>query len=70
MARDVRAETLVTACPWCETNIGDAAAVVKARDGGADLPVLDIVDVVIQALGRDAKADRAPSRRRAPGRLT
>ncbi len=65
MARDSGAATLVTACPWCETNIGDAASAK-----GADLPVLDLVDVVYRALGLDeVEEGRDRPRRRAPGRL-
>jgi Fe-S oxidoreductase len=66
MANDAGAATLVTACPWCETNIGDAAS---AR--ASDLPVLDLVDVVYRAMGLDgtgAEGQQRP-RRRAPGRL-
>ena len=72
MARDVRADTLVTACPWCETNIGDASSALVATDGGPDLPVLDLVDIVLRALGPvspEVEEEEAPRKRRAPGRL-
>lgn len=65
MALDADVRALVTACPWCETNIGDASA---AEEAG--LEVVDLVDVVFRAMGLD-EAPEAPARRkRAPGRLT
>ncbi len=65
MASDSGAASLITACPWCETNIGDAASAK-----GADLPVLDLVDIVYRALGLDeVEEGRDRPRRRAPGRL-
>ncbi len=65
LAQDARAGTLVTACPWCETNIGDASAAAKAG-----LKVVDIIEVVHQALGLGAEVDGTERRkRRAPGRL-
>ncbi len=65
MAQDARADTLVTACPWCETNIGDASA---ARTAG--LRVVDIIEVVHQALRLDEAEEGTEKRkRRAPGRL-
>ncbi len=39
------AEAIVTACPWCETNFSEATA-----EKGVKLQVLDIVDLVAQAL--------------------
>ena len=44
-ARSTGAETLVTACPWCERNFLDA---VNARGDG--MGVVDIIDLVQQAL--------------------
>jgi heterodisulfide reductase subunit D len=71
MAEDVGAQ-LVTACPWCETNIGEAAAAAR-RPGGAVGPgdeVLDVVQVVERAMGLgEGAAPAAPRPRRAPGRL-
>jgi Fe-S oxidoreductase len=66
LARDVGVGTLVTSCPWCETNLSEAAL---ARDPEASLPVLDLVDVVHRALGLDGDDEKAGRRRRAPGRL-
>ena len=72
MATDVGAGTLVTACPWCESNLGEAAsacAVPPAGDGGSgrSLPVMDLVEVVAAALG----LERAPGPSRVrPGRLS
>jgi Fe-S oxidoreductase len=65
LAQDIEVGTLVTACPWCETNIGDAAA---AEEAG--LKVVDLVEVVYSALGLDQVEDASPRHRRAPGRLT
>jgi Fe-S oxidoreductase len=44
-AKATGAEALVSACPWCETNLADT---VKDRDG--KIKVYDIVDVVRMAL--------------------
>lgn len=44
--RDVGAETLVTACPWCKNNFVQA---VKA--GGNDVQVMDISEVICAAIG-------------------
>jgi Fe-S oxidoreductase len=66
MALDAGADTLVTACPWCETNIGDAGAA-----SSADLPVVDLVDIVFRALGLDDTTEERPRReRKAPRRLS
>jgi heterodisulfide reductase subunit D len=66
MARDAGVGTLVTACPWCETNIGDAGAAASA-----DIPVVDLVDVVFEALGLEEARERVPGREmRAPRRLS
>lgn len=80
LARDAGATALVTACPWCETNIGEAAA----SDPAGGPPVLDLVTVVHRALGLEAEPhgvteagrdgdegiEAEPGRkRRAPGRL-
>ena len=65
LARDAEVDTLVTACPWCETNIGDASAAVKAG-----LEVVDLVDVVFRAMGLDETATEPPRRKRTPGRLS
>ena len=44
-ARSTGAEALVTACPWCERNFGDA------MDAGGDrIKVYDIMGLVQQAL--------------------
>jgi Fe-S oxidoreductase len=68
MARDGGVETLVTSCPWCETNIGDAAKAVGGDVSGP--PVVDLVDVVHRALGIDVgEEDHAP-KRKVPGRLS
>lgn len=64
MALDADVGTLVTACPWCETNIGDASA---AEEAG--LEVLDLVDIVYRAMGLDETRESPDKRRRAPGRL-
>jgi Fe-S oxidoreductase len=65
MALDADVRTLVTACPWCETNIGDASA---AREAG--LEVVDLVELVHRAMGLEAAGVEAPKERRAPGRLS
>jgi Fe-S oxidoreductase len=65
LALDAGVTTLVTACPWCETNIGDASA---AEEAG--LEVVDLVDIVLRAMGLDEAPADAERRRRAPGRLT
>jgi len=65
MAFDAGVTTLVTACPWCETNIGDAAA---AEEAGIE--VVDLVELVWRAMGLDRGEERERPRRRAPGRLT
>jgi Fe-S oxidoreductase len=65
MALDASVGTLVTACPWCETNIGDASV---ARAAG--LEVIDLVELVHKALGLEDDAGEERGRRRAPGRLT
>jgi Fe-S oxidoreductase len=44
-ARATGADALVTACPWCERNFMDASP-----DGGKKLQVLDILQLVDQAL--------------------
>jgi Fe-S oxidoreductase len=44
-AKATGAEALVSACPWCETNLADT---VKDRDG--KIKVYDVVDVVRMAL--------------------
>ncbi|UCC93538.1 MAG: (Fe-S)-binding protein [Thermoplasmata archaeon] len=64
LAADADVGTLVTACPWCETNIGDASA---AREGG--LEVVDLVEVVFRALGLEEPSEDKRRERRAPGRL-
>jgi Fe-S oxidoreductase len=43
-AAETGAEALVTACPFCEMNLGDALA----RDGG--LSVVDIVELVLESI--------------------
>ncbi len=65
MAVDEEVGTLVTACPWCETNIGDASASEEAG-----LQVLDLIDVVFRAMGLEPEATGPKRRRKAPGRLT
>ena len=65
LAQDAEVDTLVTACPWCETNIGDASAAVKAG-----LEVVDLVDVVFRAMGLDETATEPLRRKRTPGRLS
>lgn len=65
MAIDAGVGTLVTACPWCETNIGDASA---AEEAG--LQVLDLIEVVFNAMGMDPDGTGAKRSRKAPGRLT
>jgi Fe-S oxidoreductase len=39
------AEALVTACPWCQRNFIDAVNIM-----GADLKILDITDLLKQAI--------------------
>ena len=65
MALDARVDTLVTACPWCETNIEDASAAQRAG-----LKVIDLIELVHRAMGLDDGGRDASRRRRAPGRLT
>jgi len=65
MALDAGVTALVTACPWCETNIGDASAAE-----GAGIAALDLVDVVWRAMGLEGEDGGTGSLRRAPGRLT
>ncbi len=65
LATDAGVTALVTACPWCETNIGDASAA-----GGAGMEVLDLVEVAWRAMGLEGGEARERPRRRAPGRLT
>ena len=43
--REIGAETLVTACPWCKNNFAQA---VKA--GSNDVQVLDISEVICASL--------------------
>ncbi len=64
MVQDANVDTLVTACPWCETNIGDAS-----NASNAGLEVVDLVDLVHRAMGLGARPE-GERRRRAPGRLT
>jgi heterodisulfide reductase subunit D len=66
MAEDVGIKALVTACPWCETNISDAAL---ARDPEGPLPVLDLIDVVYRAMGLEEIEEEPRRERKAPGRL-
>jgi Fe-S oxidoreductase len=65
LALDAEVNTLVTACPWCETNIGDASAAESAG-----LKVIDLIDVVSRAMGLEEVTEDTPSRRKAPGRLS
>jgi Fe-S oxidoreductase len=65
LAADAGVDTLVTACPWCETNIGDASS---ATDAG--LEVVDLVDIVYRALDLDGGTPDDRPRKRAPGRLS
>jgi Fe-S oxidoreductase len=65
LAADAGVDTLVTACPWCETNIGDASS---ATDAG--LEVVDLVDIVYRALDLDDGTPDDRPRKRAPGRLS
>ena len=65
LALDAGVNTLVTACPWCETNIGDASA---AENAG--LEVVDLIDVVFRAMGLKTDTEGTPRRRKAPGRLS
>lgn len=44
-ANSTGAEALVTACPWCESNLKNAA-----DENGRTIKVLDIIDVVRQAI--------------------
>jgi Fe-S oxidoreductase len=71
MAADASVDALVTACPWCETNIGEAATVGPPSADGSQGPlqVLDLVDIVYRAMGLDGTVDKPTRRRRAPGRL-
>jgi Fe-S oxidoreductase len=64
IARETGVDTLVTACPWCETNIGDASA---AEEAG--LPVVDLVEIVHRAMGLDVAPEGDRRRKKAPGRL-
>jgi Fe-S oxidoreductase len=65
LATEADVAALVTACPWCETNIGDAAA-----GQGASLEVMDLSEVVFRALGLDTGPEDARRRGKAPGRLS
>jgi Fe-S oxidoreductase len=44
-ARSTGAETLVTACPWCERNFKDAA-----KESGDTMGVHDIIELVLRAM--------------------
>ena len=44
-AKSTGAEVLVTACSWCKRNFLDAL-----REGGEDLKVYDLVELLTQAL--------------------
>ena len=47
-ARSTGAETLVTACPWCERNFKDAAT-----ESGNHIGVHDVVELVLKAMGKE-----------------
>lgn|GEM_PF-1702738 len=44
-ARDAGAQALISACPFCETNLSAASQI-----GNSPLPVYDIIDLVSDAL--------------------
>jgi Fe-S oxidoreductase len=44
-AREVGAEAIVSACPWCKRNLLDAAG-----ETGCDIQVLDIIELLQQAM--------------------
>ena len=45
-AKSVKADALVTACPWCERNFKDTL-----EDNGDNYPVYDVVEIMNQSLG-------------------
>ncbi|MHB8897013.1 MAG: (Fe-S)-binding protein [Candidatus Geothermincolia bacterium] len=50
-ALETGAEALVTCCPFCEMNLQDAAGIA------AGLPVIDLVELVLESLGPGAEAE-------------
>jgi Fe-S oxidoreductase len=53
-AESTGAEALVTACPWCERNFGDA---VKANSG--TMKVYDIIELVRKAMQEEGSGNAA-----------
>jgi heterodisulfide reductase subunit B len=49
-ARDAGAQALVSACPFCETNLSAASQIANSP-----VPVYDIIDLVSDALGIESK---------------
>jgi heterodisulfide reductase subunit D len=49
-AVEMRAGIVVSACPACRINLGDAARALKARDPGVRLEVRDLVELIARAI--------------------
>jgi len=49
-ALEMGAGTVVSACPACRVNLGDAARALKARKEKVNLEVRDLVELVARAI--------------------